>query len=165
MRNFQSRFADSHVPQQQNVQIKRPRTVGNPRRPIPSKLLLNRQQSLQQRARFQLRLQRHHCVHKARLLSKPHRLSRVERRSLRNPPQPLQANHSRSQRSLRRPRPTSQVSAHPNVSRPHVIKTIATGVSFAWAPEACASPILVASPLETFPHGRSNQRGPWRPPQ
>jgi len=119
MGNLQPGLANPQVAQQQNVQVQCSRTIGNSRRPIPSKLLLNPQQSLQQRERFQLCLQRHHGVHEARLLGKTHRLRRVERRPPHNPPQPPEPNRRRRQRSLRRPRPTSQVSAHPNVSNPH----------------------------------------------
>jgi hypothetical protein len=41
MRNLQSRLADSDVAEEQNVQIQRSRPIGESRRPVAPKLLLD----------------------------------------------------------------------------------------------------------------------------
>ena len=125
MWNLQSRLANSHIVEEQYVQIQGSRPVREARCAIPPKLQLQFQQPIQQVARLQDGLQLDYRIHKQWLLGKTHRLGSVKRRSANNPPQRFHSQGHRSQGCLRRPRPTGQIRPHPDVRRVHEFKTIA----------------------------------------
>lgn len=87
MRNLKIRLADDEVAKEQNVEIQSARAVGDARRPVPAKLLLDRQQTFKQFARPERCFERHHSIHKPGLRGEAYRRSRVESRPAKQPAQ------------------------------------------------------------------------------
>ena len=107
MGNCELRFADLQVAKEQNVEIQRARPIGNARRPVAAKLMLDGQQPIEQLARGERGFQRYCRVDKARLRGKTLRCGRVERRAADHVPQRFEAQSRRRQSSLRRAGPNS----------------------------------------------------------
>lgn len=74
MGNHKTHFVEQKIGIQQNIQVQRPRPILDSAAAVAPKLLLNRQQAVQQLSRPQLRLQSHHRIQKTRLIRIPHRL-------------------------------------------------------------------------------------------
>jgi hypothetical protein len=62
MGNLQSGLLDSSVSEHQNIQVQRPRAIPDCCRSVPPEFLFDAQQPGEQGMRFELRLQRNHCV-------------------------------------------------------------------------------------------------------
>ncbi len=98
MRNHQARAPNHKILIKQNVQVQRPRPIGNRGQPVAPEFALNLQQSAQQLKRCQLRFDCHHRVQKAWLRRKPHRRRRIKRGAGNNRVQFLKARKGRRQR-------------------------------------------------------------------
>ena len=145
--NLQSGLTDRQSIEQQDVEVECSRAVLKARLAVPAKLLLDPEKPVKQLARRQVGLQFNHRIHKTWLLSEPHRHSGIERRPASKPPQRLKPPRRCCQRSLRRPRPTGQVAAHPNVCRPHPVQSIAT------------TPARVEGPTDSHPFRKIGKDG------
>lgn len=162
MRKLEPSLSGLDIVYEQDIQIQRPRAIGNRFRTVPAEFLFDRQQLIEQRARLERRIQCHHRIHKPGLRGISNRLSGIKRRSADQGAELAQPPRRRSQCGIRRPRHAGQVRSKRDVSGAHGLR-LTRGA-------AVNSPLrgLALAPLPRHlpnPNQRCRQRGQPHAPQ